>query len=45
MKIPQSRVDKAVDAPIMQVRISCRGAEADSHGPDFSTDHRDFPVA
>ena len=27
------------------VQISCRGAEADSHGPDCSSDHRDSPLA
>ena len=26
------------------VQISCRGAEADSHGPDCSSDHRDSPT-
>ena len=26
-------------------RFSCRGTEADSNGPDFSSDHIDFPVA
>ena len=27
------------------LRISCRGAEVFSHGPDCSSDHRDSPVA
>ena len=27
------------------VHIPCRGAEADSHGPDCWSDHRYFPVA
>ena len=45
-EIPHLRVDKVVDAPFMQVvQISCRGAEADSHGLDSSADHRNSPVA
>ena len=44
MKIPQLFVVKAVDAPILQVQISFLGAEADSHGPDCSSDHGDSPV-
>ena len=27
------------------VQVSCRGAEADSHGPHCSSDHRDSPLA
>ena len=39
------RVDKLVDAPFLQVQISCRGAEAVSDGPDFASDHRVSPGA
>ena len=46
IEIPKLRVDKVVDAPFMQiVQISCRGAEAVSHGPDSSSNHRASPVA
>ena len=44
MTIPQLYVDKAVNAPIVQVQISFRGVEADSHGPDCLSDHRDSPI-
>ena len=47
IEIPQLRVDRVVDAPFYAGRAdySCRGAEADSHGPGCSADHRDSPVA
>ena len=35
-EIPQWGVDKVVDEPLCRTsRFPCRGAEADSHGPDF----------
>ena len=36
--------DSAVAVPQV-FQVSCRGAEADSHGPDCSSDHRDSPLA